>query len=224
MCGMKLLVVARKHLCLCIRDILQSNCIVETAFLYKTGEEKIIENGYSLILIQSSLYDGDGKDLASFSKKYNPHASTLLLVNTEDRKNILKKDTTCIDDFLYEPFDLGELQLRVYSLLQSSKNTLQQKTLRFDDIIIDVANRQVKKNNKEIKLSQKEFDILCIMFQHRNSVLRRDFIFSHVWKSDSTAFSNTVDVHVNRLRKKIDKPFNTNHIQTVRGFGYKLVE
>jgi DNA-binding response OmpR family regulator len=94
--------------------------------------------------------------------------------------------------------------------------------LEVGDLVLDTATRAVTRGGKEIELTIKEYAILEYMMRHPDQVLTRTMLADHVWNFDFDSASNVIDVHIRNLRRKIDDPFGTEMIQTVRGAGYRL--
>ena len=124
------------------------------------------------------------------------------------------------DDYLPKPFDFGELLARVRALLRRDK-VHRTRLIHVSDLLIDTAQRRVTRAGQEIGLSQREYDLLEALASNENRVLTRQTIQERIWQ-DEDSFSNTVDVYIGMLRRKIDDPFPTKLIQTVRGAGYTL--
>ena len=125
------------------------------------------------------------------------------------------------DDYLVKPFAYPELLARLRALLR--RPPLQAQTvLQMADLELDLATRNVQRAGKPLKLSAREFSLLEYLMRHPNQVLSRTQIGEHVWNIDFFNESNTIDVYIGYLRRKIDKGFDEKLIHTVRGVGYLL--
>jgi two-component system OmpR family response regulator len=125
------------------------------------------------------------------------------------------------DDYITKPFDLAELFARVRALTR--RDPLERPTqLRVGDLVLDPANRSVRRGGTPIALSAKEFALLQELMRRAGETLTRTYLIEHVWDFAYDGGSNVVDVYVRYLRDKIDRPFDRNTIHTVRGAGYRL--
>ena len=125
------------------------------------------------------------------------------------------------DDYLVKPFALEELLARVRALLRRPSEQ-QATVLTAGDLSLDTVNYSVERAGKTIQLTSKEFALLEFLLRNQNRPISKDVIISHVWDYDADVLPNTVEVYVKYLRNKVDIPFKTPLIHTVRGFGYKL--
>jgi DNA-binding response OmpR family regulator len=127
------------------------------------------------------------------------------------------------DDYVPKPFSPNELVARIRALMRRSRRgEVEQKTLRFSGVIMDVERHSVTDSGREVKLTAKEFMLLQYLLEHRGRVLSRDLLLTDVWGYRYTGGTRTVDVHVRRLREKI--PTLEDALVTVKQFGYKLEE
>ncbi len=126
------------------------------------------------------------------------------------------------DDYLVKPFSFSELLARVRSLLRRAGGTVTSDRLQVDDLVLDLARRRATRAGTRLNLTNKEFVLLELLVRRRGEVLPRSLIASLVWDMNFDSDTNVIDVAIRRLRAKIDDPFSTRLIRTVRGMGYVL--
>lgn len=125
------------------------------------------------------------------------------------------------DDYLIKPFDFDELLARIRALLRRT-HTADGPLLRFGDLTLDPTTRDVRRGNRRVDLTTREYELLEYFLRHPRQVLSRDLILAGVWGTDFLGDSNLIDVHVMRLRDKLEAGCQTRLIQTIRGAGYSL--
>lgn len=163
----------------------------------------------------------DGLAIVKAMRETKIHTPVLLLTamgSLQDRTTGLDGGA---DDYLVKPFALEELLARVRALLRRPAEQ-QANVLTVGDLSLDTVSYSVKRGNKEISLTSKEFSLLEYLLRNPGRPLSKDVIISHVWDYDADILPNTVEVYIKYLRNKIDEPFKTKLIHTIRGFGYKL--
>ncbi len=128
------------------------------------------------------------------------------------------------DDYLVKPFDLDELIARLRALRRRAHADEEDadQPLRVGDLVLDPAARRTTRDDTEIELSAREFDILRLLMERAGRVVTRFTILDEVWDGETDLRSNVIDVHVAGLRAKIDRPFGTQTITTLRGAGYRI--
>ena len=124
------------------------------------------------------------------------------------------------DDYIAKPFGLMELQARVKAVLRRTQSTSQESVLRYGDLEIDTAAREVHRNGELVELTFKEFELLRMLVLRHGTVVTREEILGQVWGFDYVGETRTVDMHIKTLRKKLGEQY----ITTVRGVGYKVPE
>jgi two-component system copper resistance phosphate regulon response regulator CusR len=125
------------------------------------------------------------------------------------------------DDYLVKPFSFAELLARLRALLrrgQPDRETL----LRAADLEADLVGRRVRRGGEEVSLTLREFDLLAYLLRHKNAVVTREMLGRDVWKEPDCSLSNVIEVYINLLRRKLERPGRPPLIETVRGVGYVL--
>jgi two-component system response regulator MprA len=125
------------------------------------------------------------------------------------------------DDYLVKPFDFDELLARIRALLRRSRAS-DEPVLRFSDLALEPATREVTRSGMPIELTSREYELLEYFLRHPRQVLSRERMFEQVWGADFIGESNLIDVHVMRLREKLEVDGRSRLIQTIRGAGYSL--
>jgi len=128
-----------------------------------------------------------------------------------------------IDDFVVEPWDATEIMLRAKRILKNTESPAKQELIECGDLTIDMAKYEVYVNNKPVELTFKEYELLRFLASNRGRVFTREALLNEVWGYDYYGGDRTVDVHITRLRSKIEDPEHT-FIETVRNIGYKFKE
>lgn len=126
------------------------------------------------------------------------------------------------DDYLTKPFAFRELRARLHTIMRRS-GTLPATLLEAGDLVLDVATREVRVGDRRVALTAREYQVLTYLMRNQGRVLTRTMIEDQVWGYTDRGLSNTVDVHIRRLRTKLDRPGCPSIIETVRGSGYRLV-
>ncbi len=191
---------------------------VDLAINIKLGENKIIGGEYDGIICDRRLPGGDGLNLISMIRKVGINTPVMMLTARNLQADIVEGLDMGADDYLAKPFSKDILLARLRALLRRRKKIIQKSILRFGKLSIDTGSREVKFNEKLISLAPKEYEVLLYLAEHPGDVVERVNILTHVWNDEVDLFSNTVDVHIRYLRKKLGNEV----IKTVRGKGYLL--
>lgn len=194
----------------------------------EAGWEMAHGDSYNLIVLDIMLPKLDGITLCKLIRKIpdSEYVSIIMLTarGTEDDK--IQGLDTGADDYIVKPFSFGEFLSRVQAQMRrpTPVREMKQDELIFVDLRLDLTARRVFKGDKEIRLTNKEYDLLTLFMRNQNAVLSRDFILTHVWGQDYFPMDKrTVDVHIRWLREKIEEnPSSPKRISTVRGVGYRF--
>ncbi|MDF2538527.1 MAG: hypothetical protein K0S76_1548 [Herbinix sp.] len=177
--------------------------------------DKIEKRNYDLILLDVMLPKLNGFELMEYIRSIGIPVIFVTAKNSvADRVKGLKLGA---DDYLTKPFEIVELLARVESVLRRFHKTKQQFTI--GDLEIDTLSRVVKRQGVEISLTKKEYELLLLFIQNKNIALFRDKIYEKIWESEYTGDSRTVDLHIQRLRKKVSWE---DKITAVYKIGYRL--
>ncbi|MFQ5441157.1 MAG: response regulator transcription factor [Thermodesulfobacteriota bacterium] len=222
---MRILVVEdEKDLAAIIKQGLEEEgYVVDTAH---DGEEGLyMAENYPVdaIVLDIMLPVVDGLTVLSTLRRKGMKTPVILLTARDSLLDKIKGLDTGADDYLTKPFEFGELVARLRSLLRR-KGEAREAVIRIDGLEINTASHSVKRDGKEIKLSAREYALLEFLAYNKNAVVSRTDIVEHIYHEDTDMDSNVVDVYINYLRKKVDKGFKKQLIQTIRGAGYMLKE
>ena len=174
---------------------------------------------YDLIILDRMLPGKDGVSVCKYWRDNNIITPILMLTALDTTDDKVAGLDAGADDYLVKPFAFKELLARVHALLRRPKQSLP-SIITNGDICINATERVVTQKNKPIPLTLKEFMVLEYLLRNTNKVITRDELYSHAWDFADSSFSNTVDVHIKNLRRKIHD--NGKLIQTIRGIGYKM--
>ena len=205
------------------RGLEQETFAVDTSYDGKDGLSSALTFEYDLIILDRMLPELDGMKVCEMIRKEKKALPILMLTAKDKVSDRVDGLNAGADDYLIKPFAFEELLARVRALLRRPQN-LHNATLAIGDLTLDTTKFEVKRENKTIELSAKEFALLEYMMRNPSRILTKDNLISHVWDYDADILPNTVEVYIGYLRNKIDKPFEnrTPLIKTVRGFGYRI--
>jgi two-component system response regulator RegX3 len=192
----------------------------------KVALDKILSNSYHLILLDVMLPDLDGFSICEKVREKDRSLPIIMLTAKGDEEDIVKGLKLGADDYIGKPFAIKELIARIDSVLRrSSRFITDQKTIQLGNLIIDPLNLTLTKENQEVELlTRKEVDIINYLLSHKERPIPRHELLKEVWGySSSNMDTRTVDIHMAKLRKKIeDDSQNPTYIITVRGEGYRI--
>ncbi len=184
------------------------------------GFEAVFKASYNIIVLDIMLPRMDGFRVCEELRKRKVRIPILMLTARGAVDDRVKGLDTGADDYLPKPFDFNELLARIRALLRRDK-VHKSRIIQVADLEIDTAKHKVTRAGAEIGLSHREYDLLEALASREGYVLTREMIQERVWMDDES-YSNTVDVYIGMLRKKIDAGHELKLIQTVRGVGYSL--
>jgi DNA-binding response OmpR family regulator len=203
------------------RTLAEEGYAVDIAASISEATLSVDVNGYSLVILDLGLPDGDGADLCRQWRASGVEIPILMLTARDARRDRISGLDAGADDYLVKPFDFGELAARVRALLRRPRLT-QAPTLRAGDVTLDPAAHAVWRNGVQVPLTAREFSLLRYLLSRSPDVVERGDLMEQVWDSNYDGLSNTLEVHIASLRRKLDMPGHPSPIETVRGVGYRI--
>jgi len=192
--------------------------------LASDGEEGLFlaqNSELDLIILDLLLPKQNGLEVLRALRKDRINTPVLILTAKDSPKDKVEGLDLGADDYLTKPFGFEELLARVRALIRR-KNGLATNTLKLADLEMDLVKHKVMRGQKEIDLTNREYALLQYFLNHVGRVMTRTMLSSHVWEQDFDTSSNVIDVHIARLRRKIDDEFPEKLLRTIRGTGYIL--
>ena len=192
-----------------------SVCIKEDG---REGLEEALKNEYDLIILDIMLPSMNGFEICRRIKKVKITPIIMLSARDSvmDKVNGLQIGA---DDYIPKPFAIEELLARIEVVFRRQDNT-NNSIVKFKDIVIDRRSRVVKKNNNEINLTNKEYELLMILIDNKDKVVTREELLDQIWGYGYEPETNVTDVYIRYLRSKLDNKNKEEYIQTVRSVGY----
>ncbi len=193
-----------------------------TGFLStKRVEEFLNEEDVDLMIVDRNLPGCEGSEFIR-DLRDTGYKIPVIFVSAKDRDTEIEEGfLRGADDYITKPFNMNELLLRVKSILRRTRGE-EIGRVKYKDIILELDERRVFIDEKEVKLSRLEFELLHYFINHKQIVLTRDELLDSVWGDEELKQEKTVNVTINRLLKKIDPNRKKLYIQPIRGVGYKL--
>ena len=206
------------------KGLTEAGHLVDTAANGTDGLALAGNEEYQVLIIDRMLPNLDGLSLITALRETGDKTPALVLSalgEVNDRVEGLKAGG---DDYLTKPFAFSELLARLEALARRATAELQETTLEVGELKMDLLGREVKRGDTVIDLQPREFRLLEYLMRHSNQVVTRTMLLENVWDYNFDPQTNVIDVHISRLRSKIDKNFDAPLLNTVRGAGYILRE
>lgn len=194
---------------------------IQTVTDGETALDMIESNDYDLVILDLMLPNMSGEEVISNVREQ--HIATPILVLTA--KTMVDDKVTALDngadDYLTKPFSFEELLARIRALTRRGV-VLEPNVLKVGELELNPATREVKRSGKLLTLTKKEYAIVELLMRNPERVCTRNMIGEHVWGFEFDMMSNVIDVHIARLRRKVDRGYSTKLIRTIRDVGYRL--
>jgi len=209
-----------------IREGLESeNYQVTVAVTGEDGYFLATTQAFDLVLLDLMLPGRSGLEILTALRKQKCQTPVLILTARDAVEDRVEGLDTGADDYVVKPFAFPELLARIRALTRRGRPE-QALRLKLADLELDCVTKMVTRGKQEIDLTAKEFDLLEYLLRHQGHVVTREMLARDVWKvtSRATPLDNVIDVHVARLRQKVDAPFKKKLLKTIRGVGFVLKE
>jgi DNA-binding response OmpR family regulator len=206
------------------RGLLAHDFKVANAWDGESGLKLATHHHFDIVISDIMLPDMDGIEVCKQLRKNVPNTYVIILTALGTTDDKIEGFDAGADDYMVKPFELRELVVRIRALLNRGMRALlkQESVLQYADLELNLDTKTVLRGQQSINLTAKEFNLLHYMLQHAEKVLSRDEIAENVWNVHFDTGTNFIDVYINYLRKKIDKPFNKKLIHTRPGLGFVL--
>jgi DNA-binding response OmpR family regulator len=206
---------------LVVRTLSRSGLACDEAARIEEAEDLLDLHTYDLLVLDRRLPDGDGLDVCRRARKKGFGQSILMLTAMDDAGATVEGFSEGADDYLGKPFDLEVLAARARALLRRNDRRPAQ-ALTSGDLKLDPMQRTAWKGAQALVLTAREFAILETLLRRPGAVVSREDILEQAWGEREEPMSNTIDVLMARIRRKIDEPGKPSRIETLRGMGYRL--
>jgi two-component system, OmpR family, response regulator len=206
--------------------LMAENLNTECVFDGLLADRMLKKNNFDCIVMDINLPGKNGFDLCKDFRQYNMNTPIIMLTAFGELEDKVQGFDCGADDYLTKPFFMRELTLRIHSLIKRSKQNYSADTsksiLIADDITLNDTQKKVIRQGKEISLTPREYQILLRLMENKGEIVSKSDLVKEIWGSSFNANTNTIEVYVNFLRNKLDKPFAKNTIKTKVGYGYYL--
>ncbi len=203
------------------KTLTEDGYAVDAAYDGVEGEDMALLTPYDVIILDVMLPKRDGIEVCRSLRDQKNITSILMLTARDGLDDKVLGLDSGADDYLVKPFEIKELRARLRALLRRDSSD-KGGNLIIDDLRIDPATHYAWRSEQPLDLTAKEYSLLEYMMRNPNRLITREMVVSHLWDSDQSIASNVVDVYIRRLRRKVDDPYPTKLIETVRGAGYRI--
>jgi DNA-binding response OmpR family regulator len=220
---MRILVVEddRKAADLLATGLREEGLVVDVASTGEAGDEMASVNTYAVIVLDWLLPDRDGLDVCRVLRRRGVSTPILMLTARDALEDRVMGLDAGADDYLMKPYGFSELMARIRALLRRSELS-RPVVLRVADLELDTVSQRVARGGESVDLTTKEYAILEVLMRHAGAVVPRSAVTEHVWVAELDMSPNLLEVHLSRLRRKIDHGHRPPLIHTIRGRGYMI--
>ena len=199
---------------------------VDVAYAGLIAKRMIQSNPYNLVVLDINLPGVNGYELCKFIWEHNPQVPVIILTALSALNDKIEGYDAGADDYVIKPFEFRELLMKIRALLRRSgtQQVPMGNVLKAADLTMNLDSKEVRRGDMPVNLTAKEFQLLEYLLRNKNRLVTRADIAINVWDNDFDTNTNVIDVYINYVRNKIDKPFDQKLIQTQVGMGYILKE
>lgn len=187
------------------------------------GEEGVLyakQEIYDAIILDIMLPVMNGYEVLSALRNEKIYTPVLILTAKDSINDKLKGFRIGADDYLVKPFNREELVVRVEALIRRTTGNYSENVIEFKDMVLDLNNRKMSANGKEVALQGKQFDMLEYLILSKNTIITKEQIFDKIWGFNSETTANVIEVYASGLRKELKKIGYDKYLKTIRGVGY----
>ena len=208
------------------RGLREAGFAVVVAARLSEADKQLALGAPTLVVLDLNLPDGDGRVWLRRVRREGHRMPVIILTARDTLPDRVAGLEEGADDYLTKPFAFAELLARIRARLRTAVKQVEEDVMRVGDLEIDRLHRQVRRAGRMVELTAREFDVLVLLAQWRGQPVSRDLLAREVWKINRrlTPLDNVIDVHLSRLREKIDRDHADKLIRTVRGVGFQLAE
>jgi len=191
---------------------------VDIAENFKDAEYFIEIRNYDLVLTDWMLPDGDGLELTKIVKNRSGRTSVVIVSARDDKDSEIKALKTGADDYIKKPFDFDILLARIECRLRFGGTNV----ITIENLAINPDEEKITYNGVEIELKGKPFEVLTHLARHRDQIVSKEQLLDAIWEEPELVTPNVIEVAINQIRQKMDKPLNIATIETIRRRGYRF--
>ncbi len=207
-----------------VKGLNENGYTVDYAAEGNDGLYLAMNNEYDLIIMDRMLPGIDGLSIIKMLRSVENKTPILILSALGDVDEKVKGLKAGGDDYLTKPYAFSELLARIEALVRRNSKEFAKQSLQVGNLKMNLENYTVIREDKKIELQPREFRLLEYLIRHKGHIVTRTMLLENVWDHNFDPQTNVIDVHISRLRSKIDKGFDKQLIKTIRGIGYKIEE
>jgi len=191
---------------------------VDSAENFKDAEYFIDIRNYDLVLTDWMLPDGDGVELCKIVKNRSSRTAVVIISARDDKESEIEALRAGADDYIKKPFDFDILLARIEARLRFGGTNI----IEIDDLTINPDEEKIEYAGEEIELKGKPFEVLTHLARHRDQIVSKEQLLDAIWEEPELVTPNVIEVAINQIRQKMDKPLNISTIETIRRRGYRF--